>query len=152
MQLVENIVDLDAADIHPVAWDEIIPKGIELDTLRLDKIDPVISGNKWFKLKYYLQAAFQENKTSVLTFGGAWSNHIVATACAAKKAGLESIGIIRGEAPAVYSSALQTASAICLLPGKPSRLMRKRLRCASMIPAGVSHLKRSFIPSVVLII
>lgn len=111
MQLVENIVDLDAADIHPVALDEIIPKGIELDILRLDKIDPVISGNKWFKLKYYLQAAFQENKTSVLTFGGAWSNHIVATACAAKKAGLESIGIIRGEAPAVYSSALQTASA-----------------------------------------
>jgi 1-aminocyclopropane-1-carboxylate deaminase len=47
----------------------------------------------------------------LLTFGGAWSNHIIATACAAQRAGLESIGIIRGEAPALHSAALQTASA-----------------------------------------
>ncbi len=55
-------------------------KEIEVDILRLDKIDPVISGNKWFKLRYYLEEARTLQKKGILTFGGAWSNHIVATA------------------------------------------------------------------------
>jgi 1-aminocyclopropane-1-carboxylate deaminase/D-cysteine desulfhydrase-like pyridoxal-dependent ACC family enzyme len=52
--------------------------------LRLDLLHPVISGNKWFKLKFYLDEARRQNKT-LLTFGGAYSNHIAATAAAAKK-------------------------------------------------------------------
>ncbi|HMQ01027.1 MAG TPA: pyridoxal-phosphate dependent enzyme [Cyclobacteriaceae bacterium] len=56
-----------------------------------------ISGNKWWKLKYNLQEALSLQQDTLLTFGGAYSNHIYATAAAAKALGLKSIGIIRGE-------------------------------------------------------
>jgi 1-aminocyclopropane-1-carboxylate deaminase len=82
---------------------------VSVDVLRLDKIHPVISGNKWFKLKEYLKEATSFNKKTILTFGGAFSNHIVATATAAKQNGFKSIGIIRGEKPAVLSHTLQDA-------------------------------------------
>ena len=72
-------------------------KNIEASVLRLDLIDPVISGNKWFKLKEYVQQAINEDKTTILTFGGAYSNHILATAAFCKQNELESVGIIRGE-------------------------------------------------------
>lgn len=65
--------------------------------LRLDRLHPEISGNKWFKLKYNLEAARQENKNTILTFGGAWSNHIAATAAACDLLGFHGIGIIRGQ-------------------------------------------------------
>ena len=69
----------------------------ELDVLRLDLLHPEISGNKWFKLKYNLEEAKKQGNKKVLTFGGAFSNHIAATAAACKAEGLQSIGIIRGE-------------------------------------------------------
>jgi 1-aminocyclopropane-1-carboxylate deaminase/D-cysteine desulfhydrase-like pyridoxal-dependent ACC family enzyme len=72
-------------------------KGCDISVLRLDLIHPEISGNKWFKLKYNLQQAKAEHKDTILTFGGAYSNHIAATAFACKFAGMKSIGIIRGE-------------------------------------------------------
>lgn len=72
-------------------------KGIDVTILRLDLIHPEISGNKWFKLKYNLKQAKAEHKDTILTFGGAYSNHIAATAFASKLAGMKSIGIIRGE-------------------------------------------------------
>ena len=65
--------------------------------LRLDKIHPEISGNKWFKLKYNIQKAKRENYQTLLTFGGAHSNHIAAMAAACRESGLRSIGVIRGE-------------------------------------------------------
>ena len=58
---------------------------------------PQISGNKFFKLKYNLLAAQQQGYKKLLTFGGAYSNHIAATAYAAQCFGFESLGIIRGE-------------------------------------------------------
>ncbi len=58
---------------------------------------PFISGNKWWKLKYNLEAATKLDHKTILTFGGAYSNHIYATAAAARELGLMSIGIIRGE-------------------------------------------------------
>ena len=58
---------------------------------------PFISGNKWWKLKYNLDEAVRQRHQTLLTFGGAYSNHIYATAAAAKELGLKSIGIIRGE-------------------------------------------------------
>lgn len=70
---------------------------INLSLLRLDQYDLEIPGNKWFKLKYNLQKAGLQRKKTLLTFGGAYSNHIFATASAAKKYGFEAIGIIRGE-------------------------------------------------------
>ena len=81
-------------------------KDIEVSVLRLDKIHPVISGNKWFKLRYYLEDAIRQNKKTIVTFGGAWSNHIIATAAACKEASLDSIGIIRGEEPGQLSPTL----------------------------------------------
>lgn len=71
--------------------------GVELYVLRLDIIHPQINGNKWFKLKYNLLEAKEKNYSSVLTFGGAYSNHIFATASAGNVFGLRTIGVIRGE-------------------------------------------------------
>ncbi|MGN7989923.1 1-aminocyclopropane-1-carboxylate deaminase/D-cysteine desulfhydrase [Pedobacter sp. 22226] len=64
---------------------------------RDDLIDPYISGNKWRKLKYILAKANAENKTHLITFGGAYSNHLVATAAAASRSGLKSTAFVRGE-------------------------------------------------------
>ncbi len=72
-------------------------KQIRISVLRLDTLHSQISGNKYFKLKYNLEEAQKRGNTKVLTFGGAYSNHIYATAAAAQMLGLESIGIIRGE-------------------------------------------------------
>jgi len=80
-----------------------------VDVLRLDLIHPVISGNKWFKLKYFLEEAKNQNKKTILTFGGAFSNHIIATAATRKEFNLKSIGIIRGEKPPILSHTLQDA-------------------------------------------
>ena len=72
-------------------------KEIELFIKRIDLLDPLISGNKFFKLKYNILEAIRQKKKYILTFGGAYSNHIAATAYAANKFGFKSIGIIRGE-------------------------------------------------------
>jgi len=72
-------------------------RGIEVWIKRLDQVHPLASGNKFFKLKYNLEKAISENHDTILTFGGAYSNHIYATAAASKSLGLHSIGIIRGE-------------------------------------------------------
>lgn len=72
-------------------------KDYQFSVLRLDLIHPEISGNKWFKLKYNLEQAKLLNKNTILTFGGAFSNHIAATAVACKLAKLNCIGIIRGD-------------------------------------------------------
>ena len=72
-------------------------KGIELAVKRLDLIHPLVSGNKFYKLKYNLLQAKAQDCKSVLTFGGAYSNHIQATAAACRLVGLDSIGLIRGE-------------------------------------------------------
>ncbi|HOZ68547.1 MAG TPA: pyridoxal-phosphate dependent enzyme [Chitinophagaceae bacterium] len=85
-------------------------KEITANILRLDLLHPVVSGNKWFKLRYYIEKAQEQNKNSLVTFGGAWSNHIHATAAAGKMVGLKTIGIIRGEAPARLSTTLLQAT------------------------------------------
>lgn len=73
------------------------PKGISLFIKRDDLLHPVISGNKFRKLKYNLQEAKRLGYSKLLTFGGAFSNHIVAVAGAGNEFGFETIGIIRGE-------------------------------------------------------
>lgn len=83
--------------------------GYQIGILRLDLIHPEISGNKWFKLKYNLSQAQKENKHSIITFGGAFSNHIVATAVACRLAGIKSIGIIRGEESSANNTTLSFA-------------------------------------------
>lgn len=72
-------------------------KNIELFIKREDLIHPLISGNKFRKLKYNIEEAKNKGKTTLLTFGGAYSNHILATACAGFLNGFKTIGIIRGD-------------------------------------------------------
>lgn len=88
-----------------------LPQPVQLTIKRLDLIHPQISGNKLFKLKYNLLAAQQQGFSQVLTFGGAFSNHIAATAFAAQHFGFQSIGMIRGEelASQQFNPTLQAA-------------------------------------------
>ena len=80
-----------------------------VDVLRLDLLHPVISGNKWFKLQYYLADATEQKKSAIVTMGGPWSNHLVATAATCAQMGLRSIGVVRGEEPKQYSATLLKA-------------------------------------------
>jgi hypothetical protein len=79
---------------------------VTVDMLRIDLLHPIISGNKLFKLKYYIQEANKKNKNGIITLGGSYSNHLVASAYAAKQIGLRSIGIVRGEQPQKLSNTL----------------------------------------------
>jgi len=72
-------------------------KKVKISIKRDDLIHPYISGNKWRKLKHLLIKAKQDKKTHVVTFGGAWSNHLLATACAAATFKFSSTAYIRGE-------------------------------------------------------
>jgi 1-aminocyclopropane-1-carboxylate deaminase len=100
-----------AITIDPVIF-PLAGQNITFDVLRLDKIHPVISGNKWFKLKYYLEEAKALKAVEVISFGGAWSNHIVALAAAGKLFSIKTTGIIRGERPEKLSSTLQASAAL----------------------------------------
>lgn len=73
-------------------------KQVKVFIKRDDLIHPFISGNKWRKLKYILQKASQQQKKHLVTFGGAYSNHLLATACASAKFGFSCTGFVRGEA------------------------------------------------------
>ncbi|HTR28021.1 MAG TPA: hypothetical protein VMH27_02055 [Puia sp.] len=95
--------------LQPIEFPESLGLGIHIDVLRLDRLHPIVSGNKWFKLKGHLDQAVLSSSDTIVTFGGAWSNHLVATAYAAGEAGLRAIGIVRGERPAVLSPTLTDA-------------------------------------------
>lgn len=82
---------------QPIFLPELDRAGVSLFVRREDLVHPVVSGNKYRKLKYNLQRAKEEGHHTLLTFGGAFSNHILATAHAGKANGFKTIGIIRGE-------------------------------------------------------
>ncbi len=98
-----------AISTDPVIFSSAAEKNIGVAVLRLDRIHPVISGNKWFKLKYYLADAEKIPARTIISFGGPWSNHIVAVAAAGKLFSLRTIGLIRGERPQNLSATLQEA-------------------------------------------
>lgn len=102
--------------------------GLKLFVLRLDLIHAVAGGNKLFKLKYNLQKAHEENCDTLLTFGGAFSNHIAATALAGKENGFKTIGIIRGEKVLPLNKTLQFATSCGMQLEFVSRLYYKELR------------------------
>lgn len=84
---------------HSINQPIILPenRGVELYIKREDKIHPFVSGNKYRKLKYNLVEAENKGFKTLLTFGGAYSNHIAAVASAGQNQGFKTIGIIRGE-------------------------------------------------------
>ena len=90
--------------------ERIAAHGIELFIKREDLTDPFISGNKYRKLKYNLLFAREKGYTNLLTFGGAYSNHIHAVAYAGFKYGFKTIGVIRGEETIPLNPTLEDAS------------------------------------------
>ena len=94
--------------IHDPLFEE---KGVELWMKREDQNHPIVSGNKWRKLKYNLIEAKKQGHKNLLTFGGAYSNHIYAIAGAGKELDFETIGVIRGEEHAELNPTLSFAKA-----------------------------------------
>lgn len=86
-----------------------INKGVQLFIKRDELLHAEVQGNKWRKLKYNLQEAKKQGHSQLLTFGGAWSNHIYATAAAGNLFGFKTIGVIRGEEPKELSDTLRFA-------------------------------------------
>lgn len=122
-------------------------KKVELWIKREDQIHPEISGNKLRKLKYNLLDAKQKGYTQLLTFGGAYSNHILATAAAGNLLGFETVGVIRGDELAsdiegvlAQNSTLRQASNYGM---KFEFVSRARYR-NKMEPAMINALKRQF--------
>lgn len=79
---------------------------LSISVARLDKLHPEISGNKLFKLHYFIEECLQSEHKTILTFGGAYSNHLAATAALCRDKKLNSIGIVRGEAAGNLSHTL----------------------------------------------
>ncbi len=87
-------------------WPEVEEAGIDLWIKRDDLIHPLISGNKWRKLSGILEKAQQLQAIGLATFGGAWSNHLLALAACGKELGFRTRGVVRGDA--VRNRLLQT--------------------------------------------
>ena len=91
------MINLEQSSVQEVQIESLSDRGIQLFIKRDDLIHPQVSGNKWRKLELNIQHALHQKKEGILTFGGAYSNHLLATASACKLNGLRSIGIVRGE-------------------------------------------------------
>ena len=102
-----QMLPVDSVKITPVPLEFWGVPGRELHLLREDLTHPAYGGNKWRKLVYNLEKARQRGDRAVLTFGGPWSNHLLATAAACKEAGIGAIGMVRGTAPAPLTATLQ---------------------------------------------
>jgi 1-aminocyclopropane-1-carboxylate deaminase len=107
MHLPISNISLDKIESHL-----LLQKGIKLSILRLDKIHEDVSGNKLFKLHYFIENCLQTIHKTLLTFGGAYSNHLVATAFLCKANNIKCIGIVRGEKPAILSHTLLKCEAL----------------------------------------
>jgi 1-aminocyclopropane-1-carboxylate deaminase len=107
--------------LQEVEFSLLSPYGIRLFVKRDDLIHPEVSGNKWRKLQHNLAKAAQRGSDTVLTLGGAHSNHIAATAAAAQLFGLRSIGIIRGEEVDLNNPTLSFAASKGMLLHRISR-------------------------------
>lgn len=102
-------MDYQPTPIQEIAHPAVKAAGIRLLVKREDLNHPAVSGNKWWKLKYNLLEA-QKTGATLLTFGGAYSNHIYATAAACAQCNIGSIGIIRGEAVLPLNPTLRFAA------------------------------------------
>lgn len=119
--------------------------GVSLSVLRLDKIDPVISGNKWYKLRFHLQAAQAENASVLISFGGAHSNHLHALASAAQASGLKTLALVRGEQPKELSITLQDCQSMGMQLQFISREEYRLRNRAEFLQALLSKYKGAYI-------
>lgn len=104
-----NISPATTAPLQPVSLPELQQHAVSLWIKRDDLLHPRVSGNKWRKLKYVLRHASGQGYRGVLSFGGAYSNHIHALAAAAARNRLKAVGIIRGEADYARNPTLRDA-------------------------------------------
>jgi 1-aminocyclopropane-1-carboxylate deaminase len=95
---------------HELNWSLATNNGIRVFVKRDDLIHPIVSGNKWRKLRLIFEVAESEAVKRIVTFGGAYSNHLLATACACNLHGFESIGFVRGEKPEILNHMLGMCS------------------------------------------
>lgn len=107
---MDNFINISNVDVTNIDDLNIDLQGVSLSVLRLDLIHPIISGNKLFKLKYYLATALAENK-NVVTYGGAFSNHLIATAYYCKLLNIRCKGMVRGEKTNPMSETLNKCAA-----------------------------------------
>lgn len=98
MAILAPMMDLPTYSAEePLADERMEAKGLRLFVKRDDRIHPFISGNKWRKLKYQLEDARRLKKTHLVSFGGAYSNHLLALAAATARYGFKSTAFVRGE-------------------------------------------------------
>ena len=102
----EDILNLDTP-IVPIENEAVRESGIKIYMKRDDLIHPLICGNKWRKLKYNLVKAIANRKDTILSYGGAFSNHLVALACASHHLRLRSVGIIRSHSSSVTNPSIR---------------------------------------------
>ena len=115
-------------------------KQVSLSVLRLDLIHNVVSGNKLYKLHFFLKDAIEQSSEGIITFGGAYSNHLVATAFACREAGLKSIAIVRGEQPKTLSHTLKA----CLEFGMQLNFVSRRAYDQKELPDFLKELKAGY--------
>ena len=106
-QLIELESGFQKSILTPIIHPLLTQKKIELWVKRDDLIHPIISGNKWRKLKYILDDILSQSYQSVISMGGAYSNHLHALAYVGKELNLKTKGFIRGERPASLNPTLQ---------------------------------------------
>ena len=100
--------------LDPISIDSLTSfssSNMESSILRLDKLHPIVSGNKWFKLRYYIEEAISQSCTTIASFGGPYSNHLVALAYVAKENNIKSIGYVRATKEDTITPSLQEALA-----------------------------------------
>ncbi len=114
---------------------------MQLFIKRDDLIHPTVSGNKWRKLKFILQDAQSKKFTSLLTFGGAWSNHLYATAAAGKVLDLKTIGIVRGEE---YQGKLTGTLQFCVSQGMELYFISRENYRSKNDPAFFENIREKF--------
>ena len=102
-------IRLDPISIDPLT--SFSSSNMEASILRLDKLHPIVSGNKWFKLRYYIEEAMNQSCSTIASFGGPYSNHLVALAYAAKESNVKSIGYVRATKEDAITPSLQEALA-----------------------------------------
>lgn len=91
------MLDIQPPPLQKLSHPLLMARGVELCVLRLDLIHPSVSGNKWYKLKHNIAALREAGIGRVLSFGGAYSNHLYALAAAGEALGFETVGCVRGE-------------------------------------------------------
>lgn len=140
--LTEETFNLDHVPIQRIEYPLLDRYKLQLSVKREDLLHPHISGNKWRKLKYNLLSAKETEADTLLTFGGAYSNHIAAVAAAGREWGFRTIGIIRGEEHKTLNPTLHFAQE----QGMQLQYMSRETYREKHSPEVIDSLKEAFGP------